>query len=110
MAIKKNSKKEVETKEVETKEVKQLEITVKRARDFSDDEKISIAIELEVNGVTIYNCWYREGKKKDGTDYSMVAFPSREDPNNKGKYYNYAYVKLSEEDVENIASQIEQLI
>ena len=105
MAIKKNSKKE-ETKE----EVKQLEITVKRAKDFSDDEKTSIAIDLEVNGVTIYNCWYREGKKKDGSDYSMVAFPSREDPKNKGKYYNHAYVKLSEEDVENIASQIEQLI
>lgn len=105
MAIKKNSK-----KEAETKEVKQLEITVKRAKDFSDDEKTSIAIDLEVNGVTIYNCWYREGKKKDGTDYSMVAFPSREDPKNRGKYYNHAYVKLSDEDVENIASQIEQLI
>ena len=105
MAIKKNSK-----KEAETKEVKPLEITVKRAKDFSDDEKTSIAIDLEVNGVTIYNCWYREGKKKDGIDYSMVAFPSREDPKNKGKYYNHAYVKLSEEDVENIASQIEQLI
>ena len=105
MAIKKNSK-----KEAETRELKQLEITVKRAKDFSDDEKTSIAIDLEVNGVTIYNCWYREGKKKDGTDYSMVAFPSREDPKNKGKYYNHAYVKLSEEDVENIASQIEQLI
>ena len=60
MAIKKNSKKEVETKE----EVKELEITVKRAKDFSDDEKTCIAIDLEVNGVTIYNCWYREGKKK----------------------------------------------
>lgn len=105
MAIKKNS-----NKEAETKEVKQLEITVKRAKDFSDDEKTSIAIDLEVNGVTIYNCWYREGKKKDGSDYSMVAFPSREDPKNKGKYYNHAYVKLSEADVENIASQIEQLI
>lgn len=104
MAIKKNSKKE------ETKEVKQLEITVKRAKDFSDDEKTSIAIDLEVNGVTIYNCWYREGKKKDGTDYSMVAFPSREDPKNKGKYYNHAYVKLSDKDIENIAEQIEQLI
>ena len=105
MAIKKNSK-----KEAETKEVKQLEITVKRAKDFSDDEKTCIAIDLEVNGVTIYNCWYREGKKKDGTDYSMVAFPSREDPKNKGKYYNHAYVQLSNEDIENIAEQIEQLI
>lgn len=105
MAIKKNSKKEVETKE----EVKQLEITVERAKDFSDDEKTSIAIDLVVNGVTIYNCWYREGKKEDGTEYSMLAFPSRKD-DKTGKYYNHAYVKLSKEDVENIAEQIEQLI
>lgn len=104
MAIKKNSK-----KEAETKEVKQLEITVKRAKDFSDDEKTSIACDLEVNGVMIYNCWYREGKKKDGSDYAMIAFPSRKDEKTD-KYYNHAYVKLSDDDVENIAKQIEQLI
>ena len=104
MAIKKNTK-----KAEETKEVKQLEITVKRAKDFSDDEKTSIAVDLEVNGVTIYNCWYREGKKKDGSDYAMVAFPSRKDEKTD-KYYNYAYVNFSNADIENIATQIEQLI
>lgn len=104
MAIKKNTK-----KAEETKEVKQLEITVKRAKDFSDDEKTSIAVDLEVNGVTIYNCWYREGKKKDGSDYAMIAFPSRKDEKTD-KYYNYAYVQFSKEDIENIATQIEQLI
>lgn len=104
MAIKKNAK-----KAEESKEVKQLEITVKRAKDFSDDEKTSIAVDLEVNGVTIYNCWYREGKKKDGSDYALIAFPSRKDEKTD-KYYNYAYVKLSDADIENIAAQIEQLI
>ena len=104
MAIKKNSK-----KEQETKEVRELEITVKRAKDFSDDEKTSIAVDLEVNGVTIYNCWYREGKKKDGSDYALIAFPSRKDEKTD-KYYNHAYVKLSDDDIENIAKQIEQLI
>lgn len=104
MAIKKNAK-----KAEESKEVKQLEITVKRAKDFSDDEKTSIAVDLEVNGVTIYNCWYREGKKKDGSDYAMIAFPSRKDEKTD-KYYNYAYVQFSKEDIENIATQIEQLI
>lgn len=104
MAIKKNAK-----KAEESKEVKQLEITVKRAKDFSDDEKTSIAVDLEVNGVTIYNCWYREGKKKDGSDYAMIAFPSRKDEKTN-KYYNYAYVQFSKEDIENIATQIEQLI
>lgn len=104
MAIKKNTK-----KTEEAKEVKQLEITVKKAKDFSDDEKTSIAVDLEVNGVTIYNCWYREGKKKDGSDYAMIAFPSRKDEKTD-KYYNYAYVQFSKEDIENIATQIEQLI
>ena len=104
MAIKKNAK-----KAEEAKEVKQLEITVKRANDFSDDEKTSIAVDLEVNGVTIYNCWYREGKKKDGSDYAMIAFPSRKDEKTD-KYYNYAYVQFSKDDIENIATQIEQLI
>ena len=104
MAIKKNAK-----KAEETKEVKQLEITVKRAKDFSDDEKTSIAVDLEVNGVTIYNCWYREGKKKDGSDYALIAFPSRKDEKTD-KYYNNAYVQFSKEDIENIATQIEQLI
>lgn len=104
MAIKKNTK-----KAEETKEVKQLEITVKRAKDFSDDEKTSIACDLEVNGVTIYNCWYREGKKKDGSDYALISFPSRKDEKTD-KYYNHAYVNFSDEDIENIAAQIEQLI
>ena len=104
MAIKKNTK-----KSEETKEVKQLEITVKRAKDFSDDEKTSIAVDLEVNGVTIYNCWYREGLKKDGTEYAMIAFPSRKDEKTD-KYYNHAYVQFSKEDIANIAEQIEQLI
>lgn len=104
MAIKKNTK-----KAEETKEVKQLEITVKRAKDFSDDEKTSIAVDLEVNGVTIYNCWYREGKKKDGSDYALIAFPSRKDEKTD-KYYNHAYVKFSDEDIEEIAKQIEQFI
>ena len=104
MAIKKNTK-----KAEETKEVKQLEITVKRAKDFSNDEKTSIACDLEVNGVTIYNCWYREGEKKDGSDYALIAFPSRKDEKTD-KYYNHAYVKFSDADIENIAAQIEHLI
>lgn len=103
MAIKKNTKKEQEVK------AQELEIKVTRAKDFSDDEKTSIAFDMLVNGVQIYNCFYREGKKKDGSDYSMVAFPSRKDEKTE-KYYNHVYVKLSDEDIENIAGQIEQLI
>lgn len=100
MAIK--GKKKEETKE------QALEIKVARAKDFSKDDKTTIAFDMVVNGVTIYGCYYREGTK-NGKDYAMVAFPSRKD-DKSDKYYNHAYVKLSDDDVENIASQIEDFI
>ena len=101
MAIK--GKKKEEAKE------QALEIKVTRAKDFSEDGKTTIAFDMVVNGVTIYGCYYREGTKKDGSEYAMVAFPSRKDTKSD-KYYNHAYVKLSDDDVENIASQIEDFI
>lgn len=101
MAIK--GKKKEETKE------QALEIKVTRAKDFSEDGKTTIAFDMVVNGVTIYGCYYREGTKKDGSEYAMVAFPSRKDEKT-GKYYNHAYVKLSDDQVDEIANQIENLI
>ncbi len=104
MAI--NKKKNQETKA----EAQELTIKVTRARDFTKDgaDGCSIAFDMIVNGVTIYGCWYREGKDKKGEDYSMVSFPSRKADD--GKYYNWAYVKLSDADVENISKQIEEII
>lgn len=92
----------------ETENTATLSIEVKRAKDFSKDDNTAIAFDMVVNGVTIYNCWYREGKKKDKSDYSMVSFPARKADN--GEYYNHAWVKLSEEDVDNISKQIEALL
>lgn len=104
MAINKGKKKE------EAKEVKALDIQVKRAKDFTKEgvEGCSIAFDMEVNGVTIYGCWYREGKDKKKEDYALVSFPSRKADD--GKYYNWAYVKLSDADVDNISKQIEDLL
>lgn len=102
MAIKKNKKEEAA-------EVQALEIKVLRAHDFSKEDNTSISFDMIVNGVTIYGCWYREGKKKDGSDYTMVAFPSRKDEKTD-KYYNHAYVKLSEDQVDDIAKQIENML
>lgn len=101
MAIKKNKE--------QAAQVQQIAIEVLRAKDFSKDDKTTnIAFDVKINGVTIYGCWYRGGKTKDGDDYAMVSFPSHE--GNDGKYYSYAYIKLSDEDVANIASQIEKLL
>lgn len=101
MAINKKAKAEAEKSAA-------LSIEVKSAKDFSKEEGTAISFTMVVNGVTIYNCWYREGKKKDGSDYSMVSFPSRKAEN--GEYYNHAWVKLSDEDVDNISKQIEALL
>lgn len=99
MAIKKN-------KEQENKQA--LDIKVSRAKDFSKDKTTNITFDVVINGVTIYGCWYREGTKKNGEEYEMVSFPSHEGKD--GKYYSHAYVKLSNDDVQNIAEQIEKLL
>lgn len=101
MAINKKAKAEAE-------KTADLAIEVSRVKDFSDEKGTCIAFDMQVNGVTIYGCYYREGKQKDGKDYSMVAFPSRKGAD--GKYYKHAYVKLSEADVDNISKQIEALL
>lgn len=104
MAI--NKKKNQETKA----EALELAIKVTRAKDFTEKgaEGCCIAFDMDVNNVMIYGCFYREGKKKDGSDYQMVSFPSKKD--DKGKYWNHAYVKLSDAQVEEISKQIENLI
>lgn len=99
MAIKKN-------KEQENKQA--LDIKVTRAKDFSKDKTTSITFDVVINGVTIYGCWYREGINKNMEEYAMVSFPSHEGKD--GKYYSHAYVKLSDDDVQNIAEQIEKLL
>ena len=107
MAVNRNKK---QTEEAEEVKAQDLTIKVTRAKDFTQDgaDGCCIAFDMEVNGVTIYGNYYREGKKKDGSDYAMVSFPSRKD--DKGKYWNHAYVKLTDAQIEDISKQIENLI
>lgn len=91
------------------KKAADLTIEVTRAKDFSKDEGTTIAFDMKVNGVQIYGCWYREGVDKKGNDYTLVSFPSRKDESS-GKYYNYAYVELSDDQKDDIAKQIEALL
>lgn len=70
----------------------EYKIEVIRAKDFTKDgEPTAISCDLVVNGVTIYNCWYRtyEDRKNAGDEIGFIGFPSRK--GNDGKYYNYAY-------------------
>lgn len=106
MAVSRNKKTEDKAAEA----AQALAIEVLRAHDLTkdDQEGCNIAVDLKINGVTIYGCFYREGKDKNGKDYQMVSFPSHQGKD--GKYYNYAYVKLTDEDVEKISGDIEKLL
>lgn len=105
MAVSRNKKTEEKAEQAQA-----LAIEVLRAHDLTkdDQEGCNIAVDLKINGVTIYGCFYREGKDKKGNDYSMVSFPSHQGKD--GKYYNYTYVKLTDEDVEKISKDIEKIL
>ena len=80
------------------------EVVVTRAKDFDT----SVSFDMEVNGVTIYGCTYREGKSKADKDYAFISFPQKKDKN--GKYWNEVYFKIDEELQNDIVAQIEKLI
>lgn len=105
MAINHNKKTEDKAEQAQA-----LAIEVLRAHDLTkDDQKgCNIAIDLKINGVTVYGCFYREGEDKNGKDYTLVSFPSHK--GNDGKYYNYAYVKLSDADIEQIGRDVEKML
>ena len=86
-------------KKAENKEAVKNVIKVTRGHVFDDG---SVAFDMEVNGVSIYNSTLREGKNG-----LFVSFPSRKAKD--GKYYSHVYVKLSEEDVADIIEQLETL-
>lgn len=75
-------------------------IVVKRAKEFD----WGISFDMIVNDVTIYGC--KLLSKKDSDDV-FISFPSRK--GTEGKYYNYAYVKLSDKETEDIVAQIEKI-
>lgn len=86
-------------KKKEANEVVNVVAKVTRANQVND----TVFFDMEVNGVTIYGCKVIEGKNGD-----FVSFPSHKGKD--GKYYNYAYVKLSDEATSDIVSQVEKLI
>lgn len=89
----------IKTKKSEAVSTAENKIKVTRGHVFDDD---TVAFDMEVNGVAIYNSTLREGKNGQ-----FVSFPSRKAKD--GKYYSHVYVKLSEDDVKNIVEQLEAL-
>lgn len=81
------------------KEVNEVVINAEVTR--VNQVKDTVFFDMVVNGVTIYGCKVVEGSKGD-----FISFPSHKGKD--GKYYNHAWVKLSDEDSQKIIAQVEE--
>lgn len=81
------------------KEVNEQAVNVKvtRANQVND----TVFFDMEVNCVSIYGCKVVEGSKGD-----FISFPSHKGKD--GKYYNHAWIKLTDEDTKAIIEQVEE--
>lgn len=81
-------------------------VTVMRAKQLDN----CIGIDLQVNGVKIYNCFYRTYEDRDnpGDEKAFIAFPSRK--GSDGKWYQYAWFRVDEAVLQDIEKQIESLL
>lgn len=86
------------------------DVEILKVKDFSKDGKTCIAVDLQVNGVKIYGCWYRvyEDRKKPGEEKGFISFPSRQ--GSDGKYYQYAWFPISEDLLQDLEKQIETML
>lgn len=92
------------TRKKELQETIKYDVKVIRATECKSGD---IALDLEVNGVTIYGCFYITRQTKNG-EASFVAFPQRK--GSDGKYYKYVYFPISDELLSEIEKEIEVLI
>lgn len=61
----------------------------------------TVFFNLTINAVTIYGCRVVEGKNGD-----FISFPQKK--GNDGKYWNIAYVKLTDEETKAIIAEVEK--
>lgn len=78
---------------------------VTRAKEVKDG---TVVFDMIVNGITIYGCWYHEGKSQKGEDYQLISFPSQK--GNDGKYYNHAWFKIEDDLKNDIIEQLQKLV
>ncbi len=89
-----------EINEMKKKDVNvEVNAKVVRANQVED----LVFFDVEINGVTIYGCKVVEGKNGD-----FISFPSHKGKD--GKYYNHAYIKLTDEQSKDIISQVENML
>lgn len=78
-----------------------VEVNAKVVR--ANQVKDLVFFDVDINGVTIYGCKVVEGKNGD-----FISFPSHQGKD--GKYYNHAYIKLSDDQTKDIISQVEKML
>lgn len=78
-----------------------VEVNAKVTRANQVDDLVFF--DVEINGVTIYGCKVVEGKNGD-----FISFPSHKGKD--GKYYNHAYIKLSDDQAKDIIHQVEEML
>ena len=84
---------------------REYECIVTRAKEIKDG---TVAFDMEVNGVKVYGCWYKEGTNKDGKEYQIVNLP--QEKGSDGKYYSIAWFPMSKEVRESIIAQLQKLV
>jgi DNA-binding cell septation regulator SpoVG len=86
-------------KKKEVNEAVNVNAKVTRANQVND----TVFFDLELNGVSIYGLKVVEGSKGD-----FISWPSHKGKD--GKYYNYAWCKLSDEQQKDIIHQVEEML
>lgn len=81
------------------------DVKVTRAKEINEGQ---VVFDMIVNGINIYSLWYREGKDKNGKDYTMISFPSQKADN--GKYYNHCWFKIEDSTKNEIVAQLQKLV
>ena len=98
----------IEAKKTEEKtenKTSAYDVKVTRAAQYKEN---TFAFDMVVNGISVYGCWFKQGKNKAGKDYTFVDFPSRK--GNDGKYYNHVWFPITEDLTAQIESQIAALL
>ena len=85
-------------------ETQEYNIEVSRAKELESGD---IALDLIVNGVSIYGAFYVT-REVDGKETSFLSFPSRK--GSDGKYYKYVYFPMDDKQLAQLEKDIEAAI
>lgn len=86
-------------KKKEVNEVVDVNAKVTRANQVND----TVFFDMEINGISVYGLKVVEGSNGD-----FISWPSHKGKD--GKYYNYVWCKLSDEQQKEIIHQVEKML